>query len=189
MAERNRRDISSLAFLKKRAQSSANIDALKVISAAESDISKNRRIPSVTLHNKDLQKQYDSLRDTRAKHIAAAAKTAAGRMKPEYEKLLKRAIASEKYEDAKTIKRTIDLLGETEDAQRFVGTWRNGSQTFTIRKDGTREGPVGNRRSKWRCSEEENKLFMRDDWYLVEKDENTLVEGNVTRGKEWRRVR
>jgi hypothetical protein len=193
MSDRNRRDISTLSFLKKRAQSSANIDALKAISAAESAINKNRRITTATLNNKDLQKQYDSLRDTRAKHITSAIKTAANRLKPEYEKLLKRAIALGKYADAETIKRAIDLLGKSGDPQRFIGTWRdNGSGTFIVRQDGTCEQSWdgGSRSGTWKYLKEEDKLFLvNPKWYLVEEDENTLVEENLNPGKRWRRVR
>jgi hypothetical protein len=56
---------------------------LQAISKAETAISGNRQILSAILKDKGLQKQYDSLRDTRAKHITATAKTTAQRMKPE----------------------------------------------------------------------------------------------------------
>ncbi|MDR1470874.1 MAG: hypothetical protein LBT00_16470 [Spirochaetaceae bacterium] len=188
MSDRNRRDISALSFLKKRAQSSANIDALKAIAAAEADIGKNRRIFPANLQNKDLQKQYDSLRDTRAKHITAAVKTAANRLKPDYEKLLKRAIALEKYADAEAIKRAIGAL-EGGGAQRFVGRAyrREGNKTITFRGDGKVDVPSPWSPDVWEYSEEENKLLIgTNGWFHTVKDENTLVDRE---GRTWRRVK
>ncbi|MDR1498101.1 MAG: hypothetical protein LBS59_06815 [Puniceicoccales bacterium] len=111
-------------------------------------------------------------------------------MKPEYEKLLKRAFVAEKYADAEAIKRAIGALEiGGGDARRFVGTWRsdnNREDTFTLREDGKVDVSRNwNRRPKgWRYSEEENKLFfVGANWYLVEKDENTLVEVNLNPGK------
>jgi hypothetical protein len=190
MSDRNRRDISALSFLKKRAQSSANIDALKAIAAAEADIGKNRRIFPANLQNKDLQKQYDSLRDTRAKHITATVKTAANRLKPDYEKLLKRAIALEKYGDAEAIKRAIGAI-EGGGAQRFVGTWENSGTTFTLREGGKWKGSwsIKEEKDRWNFSAEEKLFIGAGDWCLVEEDENTLVEISSAPGRKWRRVK
>jgi hypothetical protein len=184
----NRRDKSTLAALRKRAESKTEVTALQAIINAEAAVESNKRLSSADLKDKDLQKAYDTLRETRSKQIAATVKNVAQRIKPGYEKLLKKAIAAGKYDDAKIIKSIIVAMESGGDAKKFVGKWGDGVGVVEFFPNGV-VTMSWRPHSRWDIETGNvigNAVVTETGWKLQLEDENTLIEKS---GKRWRRIK